>query len=196
MGLKHAVITSVNRDELEDGGAGIFAGTIRQIRKRLPACGIEVLIPDFMGDEASLSTVMRARPDILNHNIETVPRLYPQVRPKGRYQRSLELLARAKRLDATVYTKSGIMLGLGEEMDEVVQVFRDLRAHDVEILTVGQYLRPTANHLPLMRYVTPEEFAELKVEALSLGFRHVESGPLVRSSYHAASQVPERAAAG
>ncbi|HEY8738032.1 MAG TPA: lipoyl synthase [Candidatus Dormibacteraeota bacterium] len=196
MGLKHAVITSVNRDELEDGGAAIFAGTIRQIRKRLPECGIEVLIPDFMGDEASLGTVMRARPDILNHNIETVPRLYPQVRPKGRYPRSLELLARAKRMDATVYTKSGIMLGLGEEMDEVIQVFRDLRAHDVEILTVGQYLRPTANHLPLVRYVTPEEFAELKVEALSLGFRHVESGPLVRSSYHAASQVPERAAAG
>jgi len=196
MGLKHAVITSVNRDELEDGGAAIFAGTIRQIRKRLPECGIEVLIPDFMGDERSLGTVMRARPDILNHNIETVPRLYPQVRPKGRYPRSLELLARAKRMDATVYTKSGIMLGLGEEMDEVIQVFRDLRAHDVEILTVGQYLRPTANHLPLVRYVTPEEFAELKVEALSLGFRHVESGPLVRSSYHAASQVPERAAAG
>jgi lipoic acid synthetase len=196
MGLKHAVITSVNRDELEDGGAAIFAGTIRQIRKRLPACGIEVLIPDFLGDEASLSTVMGARPDILNHNIETVPRLYPQVRPKGRYPRSLELLARAKRLDATVYTKSGIMLGLGEELDEVVQVFRDLRAHDVEILTVGQYLRPTANHLPLVRYVTPQEFAALKVEALSLGFRHVESGPLVRSSYHAAGQVPERAAAG
>jgi lipoic acid synthetase len=196
MGLKHAVITSVNRDELEDGGASIFAGTIRQIRKRLPACGIEVLIPDFLGDEASLGTVMRARPDILNHNIETVPRLYPQVRPKGRYQRSLELLARAKRLDATVYTKSGIMLGLGEDLDEVVQVFRDLRAHDVEILTVGQYLRPTANHLPLVRYVTPDEFANLKAEALSLGFRHVESGPLVRSSYHAAGQVPERAAAG
>ncbi len=196
MGLKHAVITSVNRDELEDGGAAIFAGTIKQIRKRLPACGIEVLIPDFMGDEASLGTVMRARPDILNHNIETVPRLYPQVRPKGRYQRSLELLARAKRLDATVYTKSGIMLGLGEDLDEVVQVFRDLRAHDVEVLTVGQYLRPTANHLPLVRYVTPDEFAQLKVDALSLGFRHVESGPLVRSSYHAAGQVPDRAAAG
>jgi lipoic acid synthetase len=196
MGLKHAVITSVNRDELEDGGASIFAATIRQIRKRLPACGIEVLIPDFLGDEPSLGAVMRARPDILNHNIETVPRLYPQVRPKGRYQRSLELLARAKRMDASVYTKSGIMLGLGEGMDEVVQVFRDLRAHDVEILTVGQYLRPTANHLPLVRYVTPEEFAALKVEARSLGFRHVESGPLVRSSYHAAGQVPERAAAG
>ena len=196
MGLKHAVITSVNRDELEDGGAAIFAGTIRQIRKRLPNCGIEVLIPDFMGDEAALGTVLRARPDILNHNIETVPRLYPQVRPKGRYPRSLELLASAKRMDATVYSKSGIMLGLGEDLAEVVQVFRDLRAHDVEILTVGQYLRPTANHLPLVRYVTPEEFAQLKVEALSLGFRHVESGPLVRSSYHAASQVPERAAAG
>jgi lipoic acid synthetase len=149
-----------------------------------------------MGDEAALSTVMRARPDILNHNIETVPSLYPQVRPKGRYPRSLELLQRAKRMDATVYTKSGIMLGLGEEIDEVIQVFRDLRAHDVEILTVGQYLRPTPNHLPIARYVTPDEFAMLKVEALKLGFRHVESGPLVRSSYHAASQVPDRAAAG
>jgi lipoic acid synthetase len=195
MGLKHAVITSVNRDELEDGGASIFAGTIRQIRKRIPACGIEVLIPDFMGDEAALTAVMRARPDILNHNIETVPRLYPQVRPKGRYQRSLELLRRAKRIDATVFSKSGIMLGLGEDLDEVMQVFRDLRAHDVEILTVGQYLRPTANHLPIARYVPPDEFAMLKTEALKLGFRHVESGPLVRSSYHAASQVPARAAA-
>src|SRR5438270_487344 len=146
--------------------------------------------------EAALATVMRARPDILNHNIETVPSLYPQVRPKGRYPRSLELLQRAKRMDATVFVKSGIMLGLGEELDEVIQVFRDLRAHDVEILTVGQYLRPTANHLPIARYVTPEEFAALKVEALKLGFRHVESGPLVRSSYHAASQVPARAAAG
>jgi lipoic acid synthetase len=196
MDLHHAVITSVNRDELEDGGAAIFAGTIRQIRKRIPKCNIEVLIPDFMGDEAALATVMRARPDILNHNIETVPGLYPQVRPKGRYPRSLELLQRAKRMDATVYTKSGIMLGLGEEIDEVIQVFRDLRAHDVEILTVGQYLRPTPNHLPIARYVTPDEFAMLKVEALKLGFRHVESGPLVRSSYHAASQVPDRAAAG
>jgi lipoic acid synthetase len=149
-----------------------------------------------MGDESALSTVMRARPDILNHNIETVPSLYPQVRPKGRYPRSLELLQRAKRMDASVYTKSGIMLGLGEEIDEVIQVFRDLRAHDVEILTVGQYLRPTPNHLPIARYVTPDEFAMLKVEALQLGFRHVESGPLVRSSYHAASQVPDRAAAG
>src|SRR3989442_850716 len=135
-------------------------------------------------------------PSILNHNIETVPGLYPQVRPKGRYPRSLELLQRAKRMDATVYSKSGIMLGLGEEIDEVIQVFRDLRAHDVEILTVGQYLRPTANHLPIARYVTPDEFAALKVEALKLGFRHVESWPLVRSSYHAANQVPARAAAG
>lgn len=195
MGLKHAVITSVNRDELEDGGASIFAGTIRQIRKRIPECGIEVLIPDFMGNEDALAVVMRARPDILNHNIETVPRLYPQVRPKARYERSLEVLQRAKRIDATVFTKSGIMLGLGEELDEVMQVFRDLRAHDVEILTVGQYLRPSANHLPIARYVTPDEFAQLKVEALKLGFRHVESGPLVRSSYHAANQVPARAAA-
>jgi lipoic acid synthetase len=195
MGLKHAVITSVNRDELEDGGASIFAGTIRQIRKRIPECGIEVLIPDFMGNEDALAIVMRARPDILNHNVETVPRLYPQVRPKARYERSLEVLQRAKRIDATVFTKSGIMLGLGEELDEVMQVFRDMRAHDVEILTVGQYLRPSANHLPIVRYVTPDEFSQLKVEALKLGFRHVESGPLVRSSYHAANQVPVRAAA-
>ncbi len=196
MGLKHAVITSVNRDELEDGGASIFAATIRQLRKRIPGCGVEVLIPDFMGCEEALARVMQARPDILNHNVETVPRLYPQVRPKGRYHRSLELLQRAKRMDATVFTKSGMMLGLGEELDEVIQVFRDLRAHDVEILTVGQYLRPTVNHLPIARYVTPQEFFELKQEALKLGFRHVESGPLVRSSYHAASQVPQRAAAG
>jgi lipoic acid synthetase len=195
MGLRHAVITSVNRDELEDGGAGIFAGTIRQVRKRSPETTIEVLIPDFMGDEPALAKVMRARPDILNHNIETVPRLYPQVRPKARYPRSLEVLQRAKRLDATVFTKSGIMLGLGEEREEVLQVFRDLRAHDVEILTVGQYLRPSLNHLPIVRYVTPEEFADLKREALAMGFRHVESGPLVRSSYHAASQIPSRAAA-
>lgn len=196
MGLRHAVITSVNRDELEDGGASIFAGTIRQIRTRIPSCGIEVLIPDFEGNEVALQIVMRARPDILNHNIETVPRLYPQVRPKARYPRSLEVLRRAKRMDATVFTKSGIMLGLGEEMDEVLEVFRDLRAYDVEILTVGQYLRPTVNHLPIARYVSPDEFAWLKGEALKLGFRHVESGPLVRSSYHAASQVPARAAAG
>ncbi len=195
MGLKHAVITSVNRDELEDGGAGIFAGTIRQIRKRSPDCSIEVLIPDFMGSEAALAKVMRARPDILNHNVETVPRLYPQVRPKARFPRSLEVLQRAKRLDASVFTKSGIMLGLGEEREEVLQVFRDLRAHDVEILTVGQYLRPSLNHLPIVRYVTPEEFADLKREALAMGFQHVESGPLVRSSYHAASQIPSRAVA-
>jgi lipoic acid synthetase len=195
MGLRHAVITSVNRDELEDGGAGIFAGTIRQVRKRSPECSIEVLIPDFMGSEAALAKVMRARPDILNHNIETVPRLYPQVRPKARYPRSLEVLQRAKRLDATVFSKSGIMLGLGEEREEVLQVFRDLRAHDVEILTVGQYLRPSLNHLPIVRYVTPDEFADLKREALGMGFRHVESGPLVRSSYHAASQIRSRAAA-
>jgi lipoic acid synthetase len=195
MGLRHAVITSVNRDELEDGGAGIFAGTIRQVRKRSPECSIEVLIPDFMGSEAALDKVMRARPDILNHNVETVPRLYPQVRPKARYPRSLEVLQRAKRLDATVFSKSGMMLGLGEEREEVLQVFRDLRAHDVEILTVGQYLRPSLNHLPIVRYVTPEEFADLKREALAMGFRHVESGPLVRSSYHAASQIPSRAVA-
>src|SRR5947209_1783389 len=194
MGLKHAVITSVNRDELEDGGASIFAGTIRQIRKRIPECGIEVLIPDFEGNEDALATVMRARPDILNHNVETIPRLYPQVRPKARYPRSLEVLQRAKRMDASVYTKSGLMLGLGEELDEVIQVFRDLRAHDVEILTVGQYLRPTANHLPIVRYVTPDEFAALKVEALKLGFRRVESGPPGRSSPPAARQGPAPAA--
>ena len=196
MGLKHAVITSVNRDELEDGGAGVFAGTIRQIRRRLPECGVEVLIPDFEGNLEALATVVRARPDILNHNVETVPRLYPQVRPKARYQRSLEVLQRAKRLDAGVFTKSGIMLGLGEEENEVLQVFSDLRAHDVEILTVGQYLRPSLRHLPIVRYWTPDEFAQLKLKALRLGFRHVEAGPLVRSSYHAANQVPDRAAAG
>jgi lipoic acid synthetase len=196
MGLKHAVITSVNRDELEDGGASIFAATIRQVRQRLPRCGIEVLIPDFEGNLEALASVMRARPDILNHNVETVPRLYPQVRPKARYQRSLDVLRQAKRLDATVFTKSGIMLGLGEEEDEVLQVFSDLRAHEVEILTVGQYLRPSLRHLPIVRYWTPDEFAGLKRKALRLGFRHVESGPLVRSSYHAAGQVPERAAAG
>src|SRR5438270_7198542 len=139
MGLKHAVITSVNRDELEDGGASIFAGSIRQIRKRIPACGIEVLIPDFEGNEDALATVMRARPDILNHNVETVPRLYPQVRPKGRYPRSLELLQRAKRTDASVYTKSGLMLGLGEGLGEVIQGFRAVRAEDVQIPTVGPY---------------------------------------------------------
>ena len=196
MGLKHAVITSVNRDELEDGGAGVFAGTIRQIRRRLPECGVEVLIPDFEGNLEALATVVRARPDILNHNVETVPRLYPQVRPKARYQRSLGVLQQAKRLDASVFTKSGIMLGLGEEEDEVLQVFSDLRAHDVEILTVGQYLRPSLRHLPIVRYWTPDEFAGLKLKALRLGFRHVEAGPLVRSSYHAANQVPDRAAAG
>ena len=196
MGLKHAVITSVNRDELADGGASIFAATIREVRRRLPACGIEVLIPDFEGNAEALAAVMRARPDILNHNVETVPRLYPQVRPKARYPRSLTLLQTAKRLDATVFTKSGIMLGLGEEEAEVLQVFQDLRAHDVEILTVGQYLRPSLQHLPIVRYWTPDEFADLKRAALRLGFRHVEAGPLVRSSYHARDQVPDRAAAG
>src|SRR5205823_3228640 len=192
-----------NYSELKDIMRGLELHTVCE-EARCPNIGEcwEARTATFMilGDTCTRAcgfcAVKTARPDILNHNIETVPSLYPQVRPKGRYPRSLELLQRAKRMDATVFTKSGIMLGLGEEIDEVIQVFRDLRAHDVEILTVGQYLRPTANHLPIARYVTPDEFAALKVEALQLGFRHVESGPLVRSSYHAANQVPARAAAG
>jgi lipoic acid synthetase len=190
------VITSVDRDDLDDGGASVFAETVRQIRARLPQCRIEVLIPDFQGNEAALHTVLDARPDILNHNTETVPRLYRMARSGGRYTRTLQLLERSRRHAPDIPTKTGLMVGLGEEQDELVAVFKDLRAVGCEILTVGQYLRPTANHLPIARYVTPEEFALLKVEALKLGFRHVESAPLVRSSYHAANQVPARAAAG
>lgn len=189
MELRHAVITSVNRDELPDGGAGVFAETIRWTRKLSPGTTIEVLIPDFKGDPDALRIVLDAQPEILNHNTETVPRLYSTVRPQARYERSLEVLRRARELDPGTLTKSGLMVGLGETREELVTVFEDLRAVDVDILTVGQYLQPTPAHLPVVRYWTPEEFASLKESALALGFRHVESGPLVRSSYHAEEQV-------
>ncbi|HXE91835.1 MAG TPA: lipoyl synthase [Terriglobales bacterium] len=185
LNLRHAVVTSVNRDDDNLGGARIFAETIREIRRRAPACRVEVLIPDFQGDEASLRAVLDARPDVLNHNTETVPRLYRTVRSGARYQRSLDLLQRAKRFAPGMVTKSGLMAGLGESMDELLAVFRDLAARGVDILTVGQYLRPTLDHLPVARYYTPDEFRIMREEALRMGFRHVESGPLVRSSYHA-----------
>ena len=189
MGLKHAVVTSVNRDDEADGGASIFAATIRWIRKLSPRTSVEVLIPDFMGNWEALATVMAARPEILNHNTESVPRLYRRVRPRARYQRSLELLRRAKELDPEAITKSGLMVGLGETKHELLMVFADLVDSGVDVLTLGQYLRPSAKHLPLVRYCEPEEFTELREEALALGFRHVEAGPLVRSSYHAERQV-------
>ncbi len=189
MALGHAVVTSVNRDELADGGASLFAATIREIRARCAETTVEVLIPDFRGDEAALRTVLEARPDVLNHNVETVPRLYRRVRPQATYERSLELLRRAKRYAAEMTTKSGIMVGLGESFDEVIQTMADIRTQGADILTVGQYLRPTPVHLPVERYWTPEEFAELKVAGTRMGFRHVESGPLVRSSYHAERHV-------
>jgi len=187
MGLRHAVITSVNRDDQRDGGAGVFAACIRELRARVPGCAVEVLIPDFKGNWAALDVVIEARPDILNHNTETVPRLYREVRPGARFSRSLELLRRAK--DAGLLTKSGIMLGLGEEWAEIEETVRAIRASGTEILTIGQYLRPSAAHLPLQRYYSPDEFARLREFALGLGYRHVESGPLVRSSYHAEEQV-------
>jgi lipoic acid synthetase len=197
MNLEHVVVTSVARDDLPDGGAHIFAETIRALRRECPEMGVEVLIPDFDGTHGPLRTVMEAAPDILNHNVETVERLQKPVRKRARYHRSLDVLARAKafsleltgRADA-VHTKSSLMVGLGETRDELSQTFRDLRTVDCDILTIGQYLRPTAAHLPVERYVHPDEFAEMKVEALALGFKHVESGPLVRSSYHARDQVP------
>lgn len=185
LGLRYAVITSVNRDDRKDGGAELFALTIRAIRERIPGCKVEVLIPDFQGSAAALEMVMEARPDVLNHNIETVPRLYRQVRLGARYERSLEVLAYAKSLAPNIPTKSGLMLGLGEMREEVEAVMRDLRANQVDILTLGQYLRPSPRHLPIVRYVPPEEFAELKRRGYQLGFEHVEAGPLVRSSYHA-----------
>ena len=189
MELRHAVITSVNRDELDDGGAKIFAETIRWTRRLSPDITIEVLIPDFKGDWNALETVLDARPEILNHNTETVPRLYSAVRPQGRYPRSLELLARARELDSGALTKSGLMAGLGETREELLSVFEDLRASNVDILTVGQYLRPTPEHLEVARYWTPAEFDDLKAAAQAMGFRHVECGPLVRSSYHAEEQA-------
>jgi lipoic acid synthetase len=189
MALKYAVITSVDRDDLPDGGAGIFAETIHDIKRRLPDCRVEVLIPDFKGERAPLETVLAARPDVLNHNTETVPRLYRAVRSGGRYPRTLELLDRARHMAPDIPTKTGLMMGLGEEQDEVVQVFKDLREVGVAILTLGQYLRPSPDHAVMTRYYHPDEFRELKRLALGLGFVHVESGPLVRSSYHAHEQA-------
>jgi len=189
MQLQYAVITSVDRDDLADGGAAIFADTIRQTRDRVPSCRIEVLIPDFQGKEASLHTVLDAGPDVLNHNTETVPRLYRKIRSGGKYPRTLELLDRSRTYRADIATKTGIMVGLGEERDEVFGVFDDLRRVGVSILTIGQYLRPSLSHAPMTRYYHPDEFADLKREALARGFVHVESGPLVRSSYHAHEQA-------
>ncbi|CAM4381875.1 lipoyl synthase [Paenibacillus phoenicis] len=189
MNLRHCVVTSVARDDLKDGGASIFAGTIKAIRERLPFCSVEVLIPDFQGDEEALRIVMDAKPDILNHNIETVERLSDRVRAKAKYRRSLELLRRAKEMRPEIPTKSSIMLGVGEEWDEILQAMDDLRAVDCDILTIGQYLQPTPQHLRVEKYYKPEQFAELKEEGMKRGFSHVESGPLVRSSYHAHEQV-------
>lgn len=187
MGLRHVVITSVNRDELPDGGAAVFAETIRATRRLNPSCTIEVLIPDFEGDHSALAAVMAAQPDILNHNIETVARLFPSIRPQGKYDRSLELLARAKAMGAR--TKSGLIVGMGETEAEIDQVLRDLKACGCDIVTIGQYLQPTKDHLPVAHFYHPDQFASFKAQALSLGFAHVESGPLVRSSYHAERQV-------
>lgn len=195
MGLQHCVVTSVARDDLADGGASIFAATIKAIRKRMPFCRVEVLIPDFMGNWDALQVVMDANPDILNHNIETVERLSDRVRAKAKYKRSLELLKRAKEMKPKIPTKSSIMLGVGEEWDEILQAMDDLRAADCNILTLGQYLQPTPKHMPIKRYVHPDEFAKLKEEGKKRGFRHVESGPLVRSSYHAHEQTDSAQAA-
>ncbi len=189
MGLAYAVVTSVDRDDLEDGGASIFASTIREIRQLTPGTRVEVLIPDFKGDAAALQTVLDARPDVLNHNTETVPRLYRMARSGGKYARTLQLLDRARRSAPGIATKTGLMVGLGEEQAELVEVFRDLRDAGVSILTIGQYLRPSSSHAVMTRYYHPDEFKELKRIALGLGFVHVEAGPLVRSSYHAHEQA-------
>jgi lipoic acid synthetase len=191
MGLRHAVITSVNRDELSDGGAPIFAMVIRRIRELQPGCSIEVLVPDFKGAKEAIQIVMDARPEILNHNVETVPRLFKKVQPQDRYEWAHAALQHAKDLDPEVLTKSGLMVGLGETMQEIEQVMRDLRAWGVELLTVGQYLQPSKAHLPIERYYTPEEFDHIRNFGSEIGFRWVESGPLVRSSYHAGQQVRE-----
>jgi len=191
MGLAHAVVTSVNRDELRDGGASIFASTIEAIRSRCPETTIEVLIPDFKGSRESLETVLTAGPDILNHNVETVPRLYKRVRPGANFAQSVELLRRVKKIAPGTVSKTGMMLGLGESMDEVEAVIRELASDAaVDVLTLGQYLQPTPDHLPVVRFVHPDEFRELARRGMEMGFRHVEAGPLVRSSYHAANQVP------
>lgn len=193
MGLRFAVVTSVNRDDQKDGGASLFAMTIRAIRERVPGCGVEVLVPDFQGSHESMDIVLDAAPDVLNHNIETVPRLYKQVRMGARYERSLEMLKYAKSKRPEIPTKSGVMMGLGETLDEVRAVMDDMRAHDIDIVTIGQYLRPSSKHLPIIRYVPVDEFAELKKYGIQLGFRHVEAGPLVRSSYHADEAVAQPA---
>jgi lipoic acid synthetase len=195
LGLRFCVITSVNRDELDDGGAEIFAETIKAIRKRSPGTGIEVLIPDFEGNWDALQLVVDARPDILNHNIESIERLYRIVRPQAKYRRSLELLRRAKDMAPDMVTKSGMMLGVGEDLDETRTAMLHLRESDCDVLTLGQYLRPSIKHIPVIRYVSPAEFDQLKIDGLEMGFKHVESGPLVRSSYHADEQVPAEAAA-
>ena len=194
LGLKHAVVTSVNRDDDNLGGARVFAETIREIRELIPDCRIEVLIPDFQGMDDALKIVLDARPDVLNHNTETVPRLYRTVRSGARYRRTLDLLANAKKFSPSMVTKSGVMVGLGETSAELVEVFRDLGTRGVDILTVGQYLRPSKDHLPIARFYTPAEFNYLRDEALRFGFRHVESGPMVRSSYHAHEQAESTAA--
>jgi len=189
LGLQHAVITSVDRDDLPDFGAYIFAETIRQIHQRLPGCSVEVLVPDFQGREDSIRAVLDARPEIYNHNTETVPRLYKKARPGGKYHRVMEIFRMAKRIAPDIPTKTGIILGMGETNEEVVEVMKDLRAVDVDILTLGQYLRPSDGHIALDRFVTPEEFASFRTVGMDMGFKHVESGPLVRSSYHAWEQV-------
>lgn len=195
LGLRYVVVTSVDRDDVADGGASIFAETVRQTRARVPGCRIEVLIPDFKGEAQPLHTVLDARPDVLNHNTETVPRLYRMARSGGRYTRTLELLERSRQYAPDIPTKTGVMVGLGEEKDELIQTFRDLRDAGCAILTLGQYLRPTPGHAPMTRYYHPDEFRELKAIALELGFIHVESGPLVRSSYHAHETADAVAAA-
>jgi lipoic acid synthetase len=189
MGLQHAVITSVDRDDLPDFGAWVFAETIRQIHERMPGCSVEVLVPDFQGNEDSIRTVLEAGPEIYNHNTETVPRLYKKARPGGRYPRVMEIFRFAKRIAPDIPTKTGMILGMGETIEEVVAVMRDLREVDVDILTLGQYLRPSDAHIALDRYYTPQEFRQLYEIGMEMGFRHVESGPLVRSSYHAWEQV-------
>ncbi len=188
LGLDYAVITSVNRDDIDDGGASIFASCLRAIRRQTPACQVEVLIPDFEGKWDALRTVVEAGPVVLNHNTETVPRLYSRVRPKGRYSRSLELIRRVKQIDPSMTTKSGVMVGLGEVFEELVQTMADLRDHGCDLLTVGQYLRPSLKHLPVERYWHPDEFAAITEAGNRLGFVHIEAGPLVRSSYHAGEQ--------
>ena len=194
LGLRYAVVTSVNRDDRKDGGAELFALTIEAIRQHVPGCKVEVLIPDFQGSHAAMNIVMNAHPDVLNHNTETVPRLYRQVRLGARYERSLDILRYAKQVRPNIPTKSGVMLGLGETQAEVLKVMEDLRDHHVEILTLGQYLRPSQKHLPIIRYVPQEEFNEYKLAGQQMGFAHVEAGPLVRSSYHADSSERNAAA--